>query len=194
MTSFSQRVKTGGSLLGRWWRTPLIPALGRQRQVDFWVPGYEFHYITRLYQEKGEKLGGKSQVKHNWWVWWSARVILLFRKTKQDDQSKFGANLVCIVTPGPARVTYKDLVVVLFIGCSGQALSFVALFRSCVWQMYRTAIFWVCLISFRMAVRKTLLPPQPPDVATPRVESSMRSASGSPRPAGWAHLFSSLLL
>jgi hypothetical protein len=24
---------------GRWWRTPLIPALGRQRQVDFWVWG-----------------------------------------------------------------------------------------------------------------------------------------------------------
>jgi hypothetical protein len=23
----------------RWWRTPLIPALGRQRQVDFWVRG-----------------------------------------------------------------------------------------------------------------------------------------------------------
>jgi hypothetical protein len=22
-----------------WWRTPLIPALGRQRQVDFWVQG-----------------------------------------------------------------------------------------------------------------------------------------------------------
>ena len=22
-----------------WWRTPLIPALGRQKQVDFWVPG-----------------------------------------------------------------------------------------------------------------------------------------------------------
>ncbi|XP_051019239.1 histone deacetylase complex subunit SAP130 isoform X2 [Acomys russatus] len=34
-----------------------------------------------------------------------------------------------------------------------------------------------------MAVRKTLLPPQPPDGASPRVES-MRSASGSPRPAG----------
>jgi hypothetical protein len=28
------------SNLGRaWWRTPLIPALGRQRQVDFWVQG-----------------------------------------------------------------------------------------------------------------------------------------------------------
>jgi hypothetical protein len=24
---------------GRWLRTPLIPALRRQRQVDFWVPG-----------------------------------------------------------------------------------------------------------------------------------------------------------
>ncbi|XP_037704986.1 histone deacetylase complex subunit SAP130 isoform X7 [Choloepus didactylus] len=36
----------------------------------------------------------------------------------------------------------------------------------------------------RMAVRKTLIPPQPPDVAGPRVESSLRSTSGSPRPAG----------
>jgi hypothetical protein len=24
---------------GQWWRMPLIPALGRQRQVDFWVQG-----------------------------------------------------------------------------------------------------------------------------------------------------------
>jgi hypothetical protein len=24
---------------GQWWRTPLIPALGRQRQTDFWVRG-----------------------------------------------------------------------------------------------------------------------------------------------------------
>ncbi|XP_029080970.1 histone deacetylase complex subunit SAP130 isoform X6 [Monodon monoceros] len=35
-----------------------------------------------------------------------------------------------------------------------------------------------------MAVRKTLIPPQPPEVASPRVESSVRSTSGSPRPAG----------
>jgi hypothetical protein len=24
---------------GQWWRTPLIPALGRQRLADFWVWG-----------------------------------------------------------------------------------------------------------------------------------------------------------
>uniref|UniRef100_A0A8C0CPX6 Sin3A associated protein 130 n=1 Tax=Balaenoptera musculus TaxID=9771 RepID=A0A8C0CPX6_BALMU len=35
-----------------------------------------------------------------------------------------------------------------------------------------------------VAVRKTLIPPQPPEVASPRVESSVRSTSGSPRPAG----------
>ncbi|XP_026537463.1 histone deacetylase complex subunit SAP130 isoform X7 [Notechis scutatus] len=35
-----------------------------------------------------------------------------------------------------------------------------------------------------LAVRKSLIPPQPTEVAGPRVESSVRSASGSPRPAG----------
>ncbi|CAI5775276.1 Sin3A associated protein 130 [Podarcis lilfordi] len=35
-----------------------------------------------------------------------------------------------------------------------------------------------------LAVRKSLIPPQPSEVSGARVESSMRSASGSPRPAG----------
>ncbi|KAH0623871.1 hypothetical protein JD844_007056 [Phrynosoma platyrhinos] len=35
-----------------------------------------------------------------------------------------------------------------------------------------------------LAIRKNLIPPQPSEVAGTRVESSMRSASGSPRPAG----------
>ncbi|NXG66564.1 SP130 deacetylase, partial [Hemiprocne comata] len=35
-----------------------------------------------------------------------------------------------------------------------------------------------------LAIRKSLIPPQPPEVASTRVESTMRSTSGSPRPAG----------
>ena len=33
------KTKTKKTLARQWWRTPLIPALGRQRQMDFWVPG-----------------------------------------------------------------------------------------------------------------------------------------------------------
>jgi hypothetical protein len=47
-----------------WWRTPLIPALGRQRQVDFWVrgqPGLQ----TEFQDSQGytEKLSLKKQNK-----------------------------------------------------------------------------------------------------------------------------------
>jgi hypothetical protein len=41
---------------GQWWHTPLIPALGRQRQVDFWVrgqPGLQSEFQDSLgYTEK----------------------------------------------------------------------------------------------------------------------------------------------
>jgi hypothetical protein len=37
----NQRIYFKNEHLGQreWWRTPLIPALRRQRQVDFWVRG-----------------------------------------------------------------------------------------------------------------------------------------------------------
>jgi hypothetical protein len=41
---------------GQWWRTPLIPALGRQRQVDFWIrgqPGLQSEFqVSQGYTEK----------------------------------------------------------------------------------------------------------------------------------------------
>jgi hypothetical protein len=38
---------------GQWWPTPLIPALGRQRQADFWVRGQPG--LQREFQIKGHK-------------------------------------------------------------------------------------------------------------------------------------------
>jgi hypothetical protein len=43
-------------LTGQWWHIPLIPALGRQRQVDFWVwgqPGLQSEFQdSQGYREK----------------------------------------------------------------------------------------------------------------------------------------------
>jgi hypothetical protein len=55
-----------------WWRTPLIPALGRQRQADFWVRGQpglqsEFQdsqgYTEKPYLEKPKK---KKESRDGW--------------------------------------------------------------------------------------------------------------------------------
>ena len=46
------RASRGGEL-GAWWRTPLIPALGRQRQADFWVRGLQSEFQdSQGYTEK----------------------------------------------------------------------------------------------------------------------------------------------
>ena len=58
------------SKAGQWWWTPLIPALGRQRQEDFWVQGQpglqsEFQdsqgYTEKLCLEKTQKQKNKNQ-------------------------------------------------------------------------------------------------------------------------------------
>jgi hypothetical protein len=57
-----------------WWHTPLIPALGRQRQVDFWVRGQpglqsEFQdsqgYTEKPCLEKTNKQTNKQTNKNN---------------------------------------------------------------------------------------------------------------------------------
>jgi hypothetical protein len=59
-------------LAGQWWRTPLIPALGRQRQADFWVRGQpglqsEFQdsqgYTEKPCLEKKRKLKKRKEKK-----------------------------------------------------------------------------------------------------------------------------------
>jgi hypothetical protein len=52
---------------GQWWRTPLIPALGRQRQADFWVqdqPGLQSEFQdSQDYTEK-TCLRKKNDLEH----------------------------------------------------------------------------------------------------------------------------------
>jgi hypothetical protein len=59
-------------LAGWWWLTPLIPALGRQRQVDFWVqgqPGLQSEFQgSHVYTEKPCLEKTKQQQKKFWLV------------------------------------------------------------------------------------------------------------------------------
>ena len=59
----------------RWWRTPLIPALRRQRQADFWVsgqPGLQSEFQdSQGYTEKPclKKTNKKKEYKQVGWRW-----------------------------------------------------------------------------------------------------------------------------
>jgi hypothetical protein len=53
--------------VGQWWHTPLIPALGRQRQGDFEVPG-QSHLQSEFQDSQGyteKPCLGKNKTKQN---------------------------------------------------------------------------------------------------------------------------------
>jgi hypothetical protein len=62
-------IKKTNLVAGRWWRTPLIPALGRQRQADFWVrgqPGLQSEFQdSQGYTEKPRLEKPKNKTKQN---------------------------------------------------------------------------------------------------------------------------------
>jgi hypothetical protein len=77
-----------------WWRTPLILALGRQRQADFWIrcqPGLqsEFQdsqgYRETLSQKTKPNQPNKQTKNLNW------SIIFLFLKNHQEALPQLGA-------------------------------------------------------------------------------------------------------
>jgi hypothetical protein len=74
-----------------WWHTPLIPALGRQRQVDFWVwgqPGLQSEFQdSQGYTEKPCLEKPKTKPKHcslNVHKVYSPEMNLIFKNIKQS--------------------------------------------------------------------------------------------------------------
>jgi hypothetical protein len=92
-----------------WWCTPLIPALGRQRQADFRVQGQpdlqsEFQ-DSQGYREKpclekqnkNKKQNKKTTPKtknHEVVQWWCMPLILVFGRQSQVDCCELEASLV----------------------------------------------------------------------------------------------------
>jgi hypothetical protein len=77
MRLFLKKKKKKKNLAGWWWRTPLIPALRRQRQADFWVRGQpglqsEFQdsqdYIEKLCLKKPKNKTNKQNLFLKIWI------------------------------------------------------------------------------------------------------------------------------
>jgi hypothetical protein len=87
----------------KWWRTPLIPALGRQRQADFWVrgqPGLQSEFQdSQGYTEK-PCLGGKKRFFGKSFGWFFAeenmwRVFSWSRHRREDVLLKQACERTC---------------------------------------------------------------------------------------------------
>ena len=55
--TYTQKIKR---LVGRWWGAPLIPALGRQRQVDFCE--FEANLVYRVSSRTGSKATQRNPI------------------------------------------------------------------------------------------------------------------------------------
>jgi hypothetical protein len=85
-----------------WWHTPLIPALGRPLQADFWVRGHpglqsEFQdshgYMEKLCPKKKKKILEVKMAKYKMLKWnqkanFSKAPILVFKKALNTWTSK----------------------------------------------------------------------------------------------------------
>jgi hypothetical protein len=67
---------------GQWWRTPLISALGRQRQLNL-------RELQRIPGHSGlshkENLSEKTKRKKSCWTWWGTPLIPALRRQRQVD-------------------------------------------------------------------------------------------------------------
>jgi hypothetical protein len=86
--SYINKFRNKKNPAGRWWCTPLVPAVGRQRQADFGVPGQpglqsEFQdsqdYTEKPCLEKTKKkkrktLNGKTSL-YKIYIWWHIPVV-----------------------------------------------------------------------------------------------------------------------
>jgi dolichol kinase len=63
----------------QWWRMPLIPALGRQRQEDFWVPGQPgLHRETLLSRKNKNKQKRNKYYLHIFFQFYIFFVVLFW--------------------------------------------------------------------------------------------------------------------
>lgn len=100
----------------------------------------------------------------------------------------------------PFRCLFNWLQLVVSLSCNYTSTPGYCLKYKCDVMLFTSLVEIVMFIVCSMAVRKSLIPPQPTEATSPRLDGTMRNASGSPRPVGWelefcdcSYLFSSYI-